>query len=207
MLDMTSLSEIRMGKAQTMIILGVLLLCGFLTLCIREAPIQQHAQSRSDQISPDTAMVTRDLPELVLPSNTTSPSLDGSSQWRILCFEAAQGRQATSVDGCRPTFNLVRGLPNFRLIQEFQEGKYPKKPYRPPYIFYHNESTCAIQVASGSKTLNDKFSFEQIKTRATDIVEDCQAQGGYGGVAPLGEDIGWTVKVIGLAVAEASQKG
>lgn len=33
---------------------------------------------------------------------------------------------------------------------------------------------------------------------ATDIVEECQEEGGFGGYGPVGAGVGWMVKVIGF---------
>ncbi len=197
--------DIGMGKARTIVRLGLLLLFLHSILCIRPATAQPSAPLYADE-APNPAITARAGPELALPSNITISFPGGWPQMGILCFEAAQGRETTSIDGCRPTLNRLRALPLYRLVQEFQEGAKPKVPSKPPYIFHVKDSTCGIQLACGSTTITDKFSFEQVRALATDILEDCQSKGGYGGVAPLGKGVGWTVKVIGHTTADARQK-
>lgn len=188
--------DIGMGKARNMRLLGVLLL--FLHSTLRRWAVSAQ---------PDYPAITAHArPVLALPLNITLPFPYGPPQTKILCFEAAQGRETTSIDGCRPTLNRLRRLPHYRLEQLFQERRYPTEPSKPPYIFNVKDSTCAIQLACGSTIIIDRFSFEQVRALATDIVEDCQTKGGYGGVAPLGAGVGWTVKVIGHKTADASQR-
>jgi len=61
-----------------------------------------------------------------------------------------------------------------------------------------------VQVASGDATILDKFSFEQVRSLATDVVEECEEGGrkgwGLGGVAPIGRGVGWVVTVSGFAL-------
>lgn len=133
--------------------------------------------------APIPAIRARANLELLSLSNISLTIPHGYSRTSILCFKAAEGRETTSIDGCRLTLNRIRRLPNYRLKQDFQEGRNPREPSKPPYIFHEEGSDCAIQLASGSDTIVDKFSFEQVRSLATDILEDCQTFGGYGGVA------------------------
>lgn len=194
-----------MGKARNLRHLGVLLLFVHSTLGTWAILAQPDAPLNADQ-TPHPAVTARAGPELALRLNITLPFPGGYTRTNILCFEAARGRETTSIDGCRPTLNSLRGFPHYRLAQLFQETRYPKEPSTPPYMLNVKDSTCAIQLACGSATIIDRFSFEQVRALATDIVEDCQTQGGYGGVAPLGTGVGWTVKVIGYTTADATQR-
>jgi len=197
--------DIVMGRPGKMRHLDVLLLLVHPIFGIWPISAQAYAPLYADQ-GPNEAITARVGADFALPSNSTVFLPGGSSRTNILCFEAAQGRETTSIDGCRSTLNYLRGLPHYRLAQLFQERRYPKEPSTPPYIFHVRDSNCAIQLACGSTTIIDRFSFEQVRALATDIVEDCQTKGGYGGVAPLGSGVGWTVKVIGHTTADASYR-
>ena len=116
----------------------------------------------------------------------------------IECFTFSRGRKTTNVSGCRPTLNYFRGFPNYRKIQDFMEDRYPKNPYKPPYSVHQTQSNCAIQIASENPTIIDDFSFEQARALAIEILEVCEDHGSYGGVAPIGHGVGWTVSVIGF---------
>lgn len=43
----------------------------------------------------------------------------------------------------------------------------------------------------------DRFSYEMVRALATDIVESCQDEGGFGGWSPIGRGVGWWVRVTG----------
>ena len=51
----------------------------------------------------------------------------------IECLPARPSRIPTTVDGCRSTLNLIRGLPNYKRIQDFIEYRLPREPGPPPY--------------------------------------------------------------------------
>lgn len=55
-----------------------------------------------------------------------------------------------------------------------------------------------MKIASFDSRVPDLFSFEQVRQAATDILEDCEARGGVGGVMTIGRGVGWTVAVIGV---------
>lgn len=155
------------------------------------------AHAQSDSQSASTAPWSSLFPDVDLPSNVTASLPSTLSSTGIFCYEYMPGRETTYIDGCRPTLNSLRSFPRYRTVQYFQEGRYPKEPSKPPYLLHTNDSTCALQISCGTAGITDKFSFEQARALATDIVEDCQKQGGYGGVARIGRGIGWSVKVIG----------
>ena len=50
----------------------------------------------------------------------------------------------------------------------------------------------------------DKFSYEMVRQRATDIVEECQDYGGLGGWSPMGRGLGWYVRIIGYKESNES---
>ena len=67
----------------------------------------------------------------------------------------------------------------------------------PPFRFHSVASDCALQILTIRADVIDVFSFEQARAVATNVLEDCQAEGGYGGVGELGKGIGWEVQVVG----------
>jgi len=64
-------------------------------------------------------------------------------------------------------------------------------------VVHDLDSTCAIHIAADNSDIIDYFSYSQVRRLATDILGVCQDQGGLGGYAPLGNEIGWTVYVVG----------
>ena len=116
----------------------------------------------------------------------------------LRCYEPKPGRSSTSIDGCRPTLNYFRTFPKYRVVQDFLEGWWPKEPSPPPYAVHHEASNCAIRIASFDSRVLDRFSFEQVRQLATDILTDCEGNGGVGGIANIGRGLGWTVAVIGI---------
>lgn len=57
-----------------------------------------------------------------------------------------------------------------------------------------------MQIASEDAETVDSFSFEQARALAIEILEVCKDHGGYGGSAPIGHEVGWSVSVVGYAV-------
>ncbi|KAL9628658.1 MAG: hypothetical protein Q9164_007187 [Protoblastenia rupestris] len=101
----------------------------------------------------------------------------------------------------------MRTFPNYRLVQEFQVNKKPKIPFSPPWGLLNRGATCEIQLSHfGDERMSDKFSFEQIRSLATDIIEDCQPPrgAGVGGWSEIGNQKGWVVKVRGVQKIEVS---
>ena len=117
------------------------------------------------------------------------------SPHRIRCLHSGI---ETNVTSCRPTLNYIRTFPSYRRIQDFQEGRSPKLPETPPLYVFAVASTCAIEVACGNPSLIDRFSYEIVRALATEIVEECQDEGGFGGWSPVGRGIGWWVRVVGF---------
>lgn len=116
----------------------------------------------------------------------------------IECWPPRPDRPETDVDGCRLTLNAIRAFPDYRKIQDFLIGWYPKLPSKPPYAVHHDRSNCAIQIDSSDPRIADDFSFEQVRALATEILQVCSDKGGRGGFAPIGHGIGWRVAVVGF---------
>ena len=132
------------------------------------------------------------------PNSTNAPPLPPGPIGVIECFPANLDRPYTDVEGCRLTLNYLRTFPDYRKIQYFLEGRYPKLPTKPPYAIHHQESTCALRINSHDPRVMDDFSFEQARALATEILEVCKDRGGRGGFAPIGHGIGWAVTVVGF---------
>ena len=112
----------------------------------------------------------------------------------------APRRARTNVSTCRLTLNEIRKFPSYRLIQPFLEDKLPKSPSTPPFAVHHVNSDCVIRIASSDAEIEDRFSWEMVRSVATDIVEDCA----WGGVAGIGKGGAWTVAVLGTGPAEGT---
>ena len=115
---------------------------------------------------------------------------------RITCFQT--GMRTTTVATCRPTLNVLRTFPFYRRVQTFQESRSPTIPDKPPLYVYVRSSDCALQLASGRPDVVDRFSYEMVRQKAIDIVEECQDYGAFGGWSPMGRGLGWYVKIIGF---------
>lgn len=123
---------------------------------------------------------------------------------RTFCYEDGA---RTTVAGCRPVLNYMKGFANYKLIQPFQEGRCPTIPgdQKPPLLLFAKTATCAIEIASQRKGFVDAFSFEEVRTVATEVVEECQNSGGFGGSGALGRGMEWRVRIIGVDAGHSSQ--
>lgn len=173
----------------------------------RKGSAYPHPHS-SAAIQPNTGVSNihlRSTPPISLPltllnsSNIPDPPPPNSI---VTCLMT--GSRKTTVDGCRPTLNQFRTFPDYRLVQPFREGKYPKRPETPPLVVFSKDADCAVEIASRSLYVEDDFSWEQVRATATDIVADCEDKGGWGGWSPIGRGIGFFVRVIGF-VEEGSR--
>ena len=113
---------------------------------------------------------------------------------RITCFQTGM---RTTVATCRATLNIIRTFPLYRRIQNFQESRSPTIPDKPPLYIYARSSDCALELASIGPEVVDRFSYEMVRQKAMDIVEECQEYGGFGGWSPMGRGLGWYVRIIG----------
>ncbi len=141
-------------------------------------------------------------------NTTTAPPRPRPPIGAIVCFTPEASHRTTTVAGCRPTLNHFRSFPNYRLVQDFQQGGLyprPKLPSKPPYAVHNVNSDCAVQIASEREGVRDDFSFEQARGLAIEILEECEGKGGRGGVAPIGHGVGWAVSVIGWKVPEGGE--
>ena len=180
---------------QRFVVPATLLILGLEVLAYPQAKSLGEVQEINPRAFPDVVQ------QISVPTNSTNaPPVPPAPIGLIECFTSSQGRTNTNVTGCRPTLNYFRGFPNYRKIQDFMEDRKPKNPSKPPYAVHHVHSNCAIQIASGNPNIIDTFSFEQARALAIEILEVCQDHGGRGGVAPIGQGVGWTVSVIGWTV-------
>lgn len=70
--------------------------------------------------------------------------------------------------------------------------------------FHVLRSDCVIQVAAGSPSAADYFSFKQVRDLAMDIIEYCQDHGGHGGRTSIGVDSKFAVQVFAFQHAPPS---
>ncbi|MCJ1459355.1 hypothetical protein MMC28_009732 [Mycoblastus sanguinarius] len=148
-----------------------------------------HTQLQAHTERPlDSTLLPRSKEVVPSPLNTTTTTN------AIFCWREGE---TTTVPGCRDTLNYLRTFPNYRFLQDFQENRVPKLPSKPPLLIYAKSSTCAVELRSGDPSVVDQFSFEMVRALATDIVEECQDEGGFGGQAPIGRGLGWKVSFIG----------
>ena len=125
---------------------------------------------------------------------------------RITCFRADPDRTRTTVEGCRATLNHLKTIPNWKQPLQFETNKSPRIPARmrgappiaPPFIFHVVGSDCLLEIDTVIPNVIDRFSFEQARALAQDVLDDCQDFGGFGGFTDLGTGVGWQVTVFGL---------
>lgn len=118
----------------------------------------------------------------------------------IECFPAESWRATTDIDGCRPTLNILKRLPNYKRVQDFIEYRIPKDPGPPPYTWHYVASSCVVRTASMDPMARDAFSFEGVRALATEIIEYCgdHGRGGSGGFARIGHASRFQVQVFGF---------
>ena len=137
-----------------------------------------------------------------LPVNTTASRKPVSANDHS-CYGPGDRRVSVTMDDCRPLFNWMRTLPNYGLEQDFREGQKPRLPNRdpptPPFTWWDEVRHCAISIIADNPFIVDRFSFKQARALATELIEDCQDEGGYGGFSVIGKNgVGWTVRAIGI---------
>ena len=122
----------------------------------------------------------------------------------IHCYPSTAGK-TTSVDGCRPTLqHLRRFYMPYSQAQVFQMFKRPPGLYTPPITHMHiRGSTCAIQMFCADARVEDRFSWKEVYSKATDVLQHCEDHGaGVGGWMNLGRGVGWKVVVLGVRVPD-----
>ncbi|KAL9614169.1 MAG: hypothetical protein Q9167_001321 [Letrouitia subvulpina] len=143
-----------------------------------------------------------DTSNSTLTTNATSGSTDTLIYGPIQCYYPSSTRLRTSFAECRNAFrSIVRYFgPHYRLVQSFYWHQLPQYPHSPPYRFYVMGENCELNITTEDRTQLAKFSFEQTKMLAQDILEECTHNGyTYGGYAPIiAEQFrGWRVEVGG----------
>ena len=138
---------------------------------------------------------------------TTYPRPNG-----ITCYEQGEKHAPIKIADCRGLLNNLKSIPGYRRVQPFIERQMPvlptKRPGTPPYI-WHDESTfCTVEIRVNDTRVIDKFSFEQARSLATEILQDCESSGGWGGESVIGEkQEGWYVRTVGIKLDEAVSGG
>lgn len=133
----------------------------------------------------------------VNPNDNSSAALRVSTGDPI-CFEPGARRPTTTIASCRQTLRMMSTFKPRYQEQEFTMGSKPKQPHPPPFGFHAFDSDCIIEIYSSYLTVSDRFSWEQVRVLAQQILQDCQDQGlSAGGRASIGNDIGWQVVAHG----------
>ena len=175
----------------------MLSLLSFCILSLHPCTASLFQRNSISLVSPGFANLTAGTPHVPLSaalfSGPPSPP-PAPHPLRITCFQTGM---RTTVPTCRATLNVLRTFPFYRRIQDFQESRSPTIPDKPPLYVYVRSSDCALELASGRPEVVDRFSYEMVRQKATDIVEECQDYGGFGGWSPMGRGLGWYVKIIG----------
>ena len=140
-----------------------------------------------------------------LPLNTTAAAITTTfpTSNDIVCYKQGDHHVPITVADCRFLLNNLKGIPNYRRVQPFMEGHMPrlptKDPSTPPYVWHDPETSCTVEIIANNPQLIDMFSFEQARSLATEIIQDCQDTGGFGGESVIGvEKVGWMVRAMGI---------
>ena len=146
----------------------------------------------------------RSIPSIGIHS--VNSSIGQLRVYDIRCFDPAPHRSKTNVDGCRPSLNELKQIYKWKVRQVFLEGQKPKIKIpsdpvvrAPPFYIHHAESDCMLAIA-GEEGIKDEFSFEDVRSAATEILEECSSDGpGLGGASQLGSQNGWIISVSGFS--------
>ncbi len=152
----------------------------------------------ASQISPP---VNLSLPVFEAPaaSNVSSPP--------YICYTPGVSRLPITVEDCRDTLRIIRNMPDYRRVQEFQRDKKPVIPmegrrgfHAPPFVVDAEGTICGLEISDKIYGVVDRFSFAQVRELATDIVEECNSPGkpGYGGQWPIGQNGRWMIRIFGI---------
>lgn len=142
---------------------------------------------------------------LQIDITNTTHSVSPVQVTHIQCFLPHPERPLATIDGCRATLNKIKTFPLYRLEQDFLENIFPRKPSPPPLAIYDYQ--CIVEIKANDAHTTDKFSFEQVRLLALDILEHCSNHGGIGGISPIGRGIGWTVAVKGVKLVLSPGRG
>lgn len=161
------------------------------------------ATSTHDPLTPSLVHITpRAQPSSSSSSSFPPPAVPppASPSPSIQCFPHSAGKP-TSITGCRPTLNHIRQhYTPYRTPQLFKMYRYPREPFTPPISHLHiPPSDCVIQVFSRISAVEDRFSWEEVRRKAMEVLEFCGEHGdGVGGAMGLGRGLGWNVVVLGM---------
>ena len=174
----------------------ICIVLGLAMLWIRRVSASPYAKPQA--VSPP-ANLSLSVFEAPTASNLSSPP--------YFCYTPGASRLPITVADCRDTLKIVRSMPDYRRVQEFQRQKKPLIPEEgrrrfrtPPFLFNAEDTLCGLEISDKFGGVIDKFSFEQVRNLAQDIVEECNAPGkpGYGGQWSIGEKGYWQIRVFGI---------
>ena len=174
----------------------ICLVLGFAMLWTHRVSASPYAKPQA--VSPPANL---SLPVFEAPaaSNLSSPP--------YVCYTPGVSRLPITVDDCRDTLKIVRNMPDYRRVQEFQRKKKPLIPEEgrryfrtPPFLFNAEDTNCGLEITDKFEGVIDKFSFAQVRDLAQDIIEECNAPGkpGYGGQWTIGDNGYWMIRVFGI---------
>ena len=136
-----------------------------------------------------------------------APAASNLSRPPYTCYDPSPTRMAVTVNDCREAFRIIRSMPNYRRVQEFERKKKPLIPVEgrrefraPPFLIAPEDTKCALEINDIMPGFVDKFSWEQVKELGQDILEECNSPGmpGYGGQSRIGENNRWKVRIFGI---------
>lgn len=136
-----------------------------------------------------------------------APAASNLSRPPYTCYDPAPSRIPITVEDCREALRIIRGMPNYRLVQDFERKKRPLIPVErtrqfraPPFLIAPDDSKCALEINDVIPGFVDKFSWLQVKELGQDIIEECNTPGmpGYGGQAYIGDKKRWMVRIFGI---------
>lgn len=170
-----------------------------------------QVQEASDLLPP--TVLPRIAPKATIPLSLSATSSARSSTPLSLvtpsrnypCYDARYRTFPINIETCRKTLGILRQFPHYRNMQEFKEGRLPSLPggITPPFLIGAEDTTCEVVIEARLAGIVEEFSFEQARTLATSIIEECSSEGnpGYGGESPIGRKLeGWVVRAKGSGV-------
>ena len=175
----------------------------YICLILGFAILWNHRVSASPYAKPQAVSPPANLSLSVFEAPTAS----NLSSPPYVCYTPGASRLPITVADCRDTLKIVRNMPDYRRVQEFQTKKKPLIPEEggrrfrtPPFLFNAEGTICGLEISDKYGDPIDKFSFAQVRDLAQDIVEECNAPGkpGYGGQWSIGENGYWIIRVFGI---------